>query len=139
MKSYIEIKVPISFDEYWFQELRDLLNGVDIRWQRGYYHITMAFLDFAPDGVNMVPGLNDILSDAVAKECNLLAFPMRLTNLCDIDGVSRSVEIGGIHFCHITNDNGIYLSNRNGMRQFRLPIENRSILLCPKRWAQTDA
>ena len=66
MKSYIEIKVPISFDEYWFQELRDLLNGVDIRWQRGYYHITMAFLDFAPDGVNMVPGLNDILSDAVA-------------------------------------------------------------------------
>ena len=66
MKSYLEIKVPISFDDYWFQELRDLLDGVDIRWQRGYYHITMAFLDFAPDNVNMRPGLNEILGEAMA-------------------------------------------------------------------------
>ena len=66
MKSYLEIKVPISFDDYWFRELRDLLDSVDIRWQRGYYHITMAFLDFAPDNVNLVPGLSRILDDAVA-------------------------------------------------------------------------
>lgn len=66
MKSYLEIKVPISFDDYWFRELRDLLDGVDIRWQRGYYHITMAFLDFAPDGVNLVPGLTGILDEAMA-------------------------------------------------------------------------
>ena len=66
MKSYLEIKVPISFDDYWFKELRDLLDGIDIRWQRGYYHITMAFLDFAPDGVNMIPGLNGLLSDALS-------------------------------------------------------------------------
>ena len=66
MKSYLEIKVPISFDDYWFRELRDLLRGVDIRWQRSYYHITMAFLDFAPDGLNLVPGLNNLLDDAVA-------------------------------------------------------------------------
>lgn len=66
MKSYLEIKVPISFDDYWFRELRNLLDGVDIRWQRGYYHITMAFLDFAPDNVNLLPGLNEILDEAVA-------------------------------------------------------------------------
>ena len=66
MKSYLEIKVPVSFDDYWFRELRNLLRGVDIRWQRNYYHITMAFLDFTPDGVNMVPGLNSLLDDAVA-------------------------------------------------------------------------
>ena len=66
MKSYLEIKVPISIDENWFMELRDLLDGVDIRWQRGYYHITMAFLDETPERVNLVPGLNGILSDAVA-------------------------------------------------------------------------
>ena len=65
MKSYLEIKVPISFADYWFMDLRDLLDGVDIRWQRGYYHITMAFLDFAPDGVNLVPGLDELLSDAL--------------------------------------------------------------------------
>ncbi len=68
MKSYIEIKVPIRYEESWFEELRDLLDGVDIRWQSGYYHITMAFLDYAPDGVNLVPGLNRILEDAVAPE-----------------------------------------------------------------------
>ena len=68
MKSYIEIKVPIRYEESWFEQLRDLLDGVDIRWQRGYYHITMAFLDYAPDGVNLVPGLNGILEDAVAPE-----------------------------------------------------------------------
>ncbi len=66
MKSYIEMKVPIRFEDSWFRQLRDLLDGVDIRWQRGYYHITMAFLDFAPDKVNMIPGLNGILDDAVA-------------------------------------------------------------------------
>ena len=65
MKSYLEIKVPISFADYWFMDLCDLLDGVDIRWQRGYYHITMAFLDFAPDGVNLVPGLDELLSDAL--------------------------------------------------------------------------
>lgn len=66
MKTYLELKVPISFEDSWFEELRDLLDGVDIRWQRGYYHITMAFLDFAPDNVNLVPGLNGILEDAMA-------------------------------------------------------------------------
>lgn len=66
MKSYLEIKVPISFDDYWFRELRDLLDGVNIRWQRSYYHITMAFLDFAPDNLNMRPGLNEILDEAMA-------------------------------------------------------------------------
>lgn len=68
MKSYLEIKVPISFDDYWFQELRDLLDGVDIRWQRGFYHITMAFLDFTPDNINMRPGLSEILGDVVAPD-----------------------------------------------------------------------
>ena len=66
MKSYLEIKVPIRFEDSWFRELRDLLDGVDIRWQRGYYHITMAFLDFAPDNVNLVPGVNGLLSNAMA-------------------------------------------------------------------------
>ena len=66
MKSYLEIKVPISFDDYWFRELRDLLDGVDIRWQRGYYHITMAFLDETPERVNLVPGLSGILNEAMA-------------------------------------------------------------------------
>ena len=66
MKSYLEIKVPIRYEDSWFRQLRDLLDGVDIRWQRGFYHITMAFLDYAPDNVNMSPGLNGILGEALS-------------------------------------------------------------------------
>ena len=66
MQSYIEIKVPISWDESWFVELRELLDDVNIRWQRGYYHITMAFLDDSPRGVDLLTGLNHTLDEAVA-------------------------------------------------------------------------
>jgi 2'-5' RNA ligase len=66
MKSYLEIKVPISYDDSWFIQLRDVLDGVNIRWQRGFYHITMAFLDYAPDDVNLRPGLNRVLDDVLA-------------------------------------------------------------------------
>ena len=45
MKSYLEIKVPISFDAPWFSELRTALKDLPVYWQNGYYHITMAFLD----------------------------------------------------------------------------------------------
>ena len=45
LKTYLEIKVPISFDAPWFLELRESLNDISVRWQKGYYHITMAFLD----------------------------------------------------------------------------------------------
>ena len=45
MKTYLEIKVPISYDAPWFAELRKALKDIPVHWQNGYYHITMAFLD----------------------------------------------------------------------------------------------
>ena len=45
MKTYLEIKVPISYDASWFAELRKALKDIPVHWQNGYYHITMAFLD----------------------------------------------------------------------------------------------
>lgn len=66
MKSYLELKVPIRYEDSWFAELRELLDGVNVRWQRDYYHITMVFLDYAPDNVNLVPGLSERLEDALA-------------------------------------------------------------------------
>ena len=66
MTTYLELKVPIRFEESWFLELRGLLDDVNVRWQRGFYHITMAFLDFAPDNVNLVPGIDERLAAATA-------------------------------------------------------------------------
>ena len=45
MKSYLEIKVPISYNALWFAEIRKALKDMPVHWQNGYYHITMAFLD----------------------------------------------------------------------------------------------
>lgn len=45
LKSYLEIKVPISFEAPWFVELRESLKDMPVLWQRDFYHITMAFID----------------------------------------------------------------------------------------------
>ena len=45
MKSYLEIQVPLRYDAHWLEGLRTALHQINVRWQMGYYHITMAFLD----------------------------------------------------------------------------------------------
>lgn len=45
MKSYLEVKVPIKFNDDWFCKLRDILKDIPVHWQRDYYHITLAFID----------------------------------------------------------------------------------------------
>ena len=45
MKTYLEIKVPIYYSAPWFYELRKALKDMPVLWQKGYYHITIAFID----------------------------------------------------------------------------------------------
>ena len=45
MKTYLEIKVPIFYSAPWFSELRRVLKDMPVLWQKGYYHITLAFID----------------------------------------------------------------------------------------------
>ena len=45
MKTYLEIKVPISYSAPWFSELRKALKEMPVLWQKGYFHITLAFID----------------------------------------------------------------------------------------------
>ena len=44
-KSYIEIKVPFTYQTDCFDRLRHRFEGLPIHWQPDYYHITMAFMD----------------------------------------------------------------------------------------------
>ncbi len=55
MKTYLEIQVPLRNDSIWFVELRRICQNIDIKWQMGYYHITMAFIDKTPIGIDMRP------------------------------------------------------------------------------------
>ena len=49
MKSYVELKVPLNQDSPWFQELRQALSLYQVSWQKGFFHITLAFLDETPN------------------------------------------------------------------------------------------
>ena len=45
LKSYLEIKVPITFEDSWFVKLIESLKDMPVFWQRNFYHITMVFID----------------------------------------------------------------------------------------------
>lgn len=36
LKSYLEIKVPISFEDSWFVDLRESLKDMPVLWQRDF-------------------------------------------------------------------------------------------------------
>jgi len=44
-KTYLELKVPIDYNATWFCEVRAALKDMPVLWQKGYYHITLAFID----------------------------------------------------------------------------------------------
>jgi 2'-5' RNA ligase len=66
MKSYLEIQVPLRNDAQWFKTLREACKGIPVRWQKGYFHITMAFLDETPSDVDFVPVISEQLRTAIA-------------------------------------------------------------------------
>lgn len=50
MKSYLEVKVPIEVNAPWFEELRKKMDEhhISVRWQNGFHHITVVFIDEGP-------------------------------------------------------------------------------------------
>ncbi len=66
MKTYLEIKVPIKYDDPWFVGLRNHFSGIPVRWQKDFYHITMVFINDMPKGVDMHSLLEKHLSTAQA-------------------------------------------------------------------------
>lgn len=47
--NYIEIEVPINDKGLWMTELRDELRRYGVKWQNGFYHITLAFIHDSSD------------------------------------------------------------------------------------------
>ncbi len=46
MKNYIELKIPVQRNAQWYRELCDAMQEerIPVRWQNGFYHITVAFV-----------------------------------------------------------------------------------------------
>lgn len=53
MKTYVELKVPLANSARWLTELKKELHDLPVRWQNGFYHITVAFITEVPEGVDV--------------------------------------------------------------------------------------
>ncbi len=75
MKTYLEIHVPIGYEATWLDQLRQAFHNLPVRWQRGWYHITMAFLNDSPRDADLCPIL----------ERHLKAFPAPVLTFDKLD------------------------------------------------------
>lgn len=66
MKTYLEIQVPLRSDASWFEELRSVCHCLPVRWQAGFFHITLAFVDETPEDLNLFPVLDKHFGTLVA-------------------------------------------------------------------------
>lgn len=53
MNTYLSINVPVDTEAQWYNSLTRVLDGVGVRWQNAHYHITLAYLDETPEGVDI--------------------------------------------------------------------------------------
>ena len=89
MKTYLEIQVPLRNDAAWFKNLRSICQNINVRWQMGYYHITMAFIDETPKGVDLCPLLEKYLRTFTAP---ILTF----------DKLDAFTSMSGMHIIYLT-------------------------------------
>ena len=92
MKSYLEIQVPIKYDDLWFAELRNTFSDIPVKWQLGFYHITMAFLDETPGQVDLHPLLKK----------HLVGFPAPSFTFDKLDAFTTW---SGMFIVHLTSTN----------------------------------
>ena len=96
MKTYLEIKVPIKYDDPWFEELRSHFAGIPVRWQKDFYHITMVFINDSPKSIDMRPLLEKHLATAQA--------PVITFNQLDAFSIKSGRHIIHLSTSHIPKD-----------------------------------
>ena len=89
MKTYLEIKVPIKYNDPWLGGLRNHFSSMPVRWQKDFFHITMVFIDETPEGVDLCPILERHLSSARA--------PMLTFDRLDVFSAKS-----GMHIIHLS-------------------------------------
>ena len=69
-QTYIEIEVPVRKSAMWLGELMQAMKEgyVPVRWQNGYYHITLAFLEKVSSREGVIAIMNRDLASFEAPE-----------------------------------------------------------------------
>ena len=73
MKNYLELKIPVQRNTQWYKELCDAMQEerIPVRWQNGFYHITVAFLHDDNHVKELRDAFAQILSDRPAPSITL--------------------------------------------------------------------
>ncbi len=93
MDSYLEIVVPLRWDEQWVNDVRHAFSRKAVRWQRRFHHITMAYM---PDSI---PSQQDVIQRIIARWL-AHARPMMLT-FDKLDAFTTGT--GREHIIHVTS------------------------------------
>lgn len=91
-KSYIEIKVPFTYQTDCFDRLRHQLDGFPVHWQRDFYHITFAFID----ETHCVDDITSIICQYLAN-----VPPIKIT----FDKFDAFTTHSGMHIIHLAASN----------------------------------
>ena len=147
MKTYLELLVPIRNDAKWFKDLRTAFRGKNVKWQQGYYNITIAFCDETPVDVDLCPILEKHLCSSVSPELTfdyLNAFRTRsgihivylgVTNIPDsfnslVDGIRKDLSNAG---CKILSDFKLHITlGRVADKTIRLATVQKLIKSIPQ-------
>ena len=49
MKTYLELEIPLGRRSSILSTLADNFRGIPVRWQKGFWHLTVVFIDTTPD------------------------------------------------------------------------------------------
>ena len=73
MKNYLELKIPVQRNAQWYRELCDAMQEerIPVRWQNGFYHITVAFLHNDNHVMELRDAFSQILSGRQAPSITL--------------------------------------------------------------------
>ena len=68
MQTYLEVKIPIRSTARWLVDLKSTLADIPIRWQNGYYHITLSFLNETAEITDVLSVINDHMRTGLIQE-----------------------------------------------------------------------
>ena len=91
MQTYLELKVPIKTDSKWLIDLKQSLSGVPVRWQNGFYHITVAF-------VKETTAIQDVVS-VIDRHINEWTEPGLVFDKVD----TFTANVAGFHIVNLTS------------------------------------
>ena len=68
MQTYLEVKLPLSQKSWWMTDLKNQLKQVPVRWQNGFYHITLAFLNNSPTNIDVSSIISEHMDKAIIHD-----------------------------------------------------------------------